>query len=358
MYEKHASCIDTYTIFEYLVKEGKYARYLFWKKNLSYDKLKKKKGVIFFNRQGSPRQSSLYFLIKTFFILLKCRYFISSFYGSLPIKYRQFIKNNRYISLVGVGHGPVMLKTLVFNYPFCQDKEWDLYLVSSVNEKRLFIDNGWNEKKLIECSLPRFDCCKNVSHSVKKIFIMFTWRLTFEKRPKPIYSSKYLLNLMRLLNNQTLKDCCKKNKIEIILGVHHAITDICGVNINFPCKLADSNNLIDEINASDLFITDYSSIFWDSAYLNHPVIFYRLDEDDRFLCDTDISDIKNSKRNDNKLYNVFYNEDDVVNKIIYYIEHNFKLEKKYENKMNKFFYTRKDCTQSFLKKLEEKENEC
>ena len=76
MYEKHASCIDTYVIFENLTKSGKCAKYLIWKENLSYNKLKNKEGVVPFSRQGSPKESSLYFLIKTFFLLLRCGFVI------------------------------------------------------------------------------------------------------------------------------------------------------------------------------------------------------------------------------------------------------------------------------------------
>ena len=353
LYEKHTSCIDTYTIFQYLQSKHKRSKYIIWKDNLSFSKIiKNKKNLIVLNRPSYPEQSSYYFLRKTFFSLLTCKYFISSFYGSLPTEYRNFIKNNKKIKLIGVGHGPVLLKTLVFKYPFCQEQEWDLYLVSSENERKLFIEHGWPENKLLKCSLPRFDCCKNIKHKNKKIFIMFTWRLSFEKNPQYILQSKYLYNIFSLLTNEAFMEYLEKNNVEIVLGLHHALLDICGINIKFPCKIADTNNLINEINSSDLFITDYSSIFWDSAYLKHPLIFYRLDNRDKYLCETDKLDIANAEEQNKKLYNICYTEEEVIEKIKHYVANSFKLENKYIKLMSEYFYTTKSNTKTFLDILE------
>ncbi|MBO7299440.1 MAG: CDP-glycerol glycerophosphotransferase family protein [Kiritimatiellae bacterium] len=352
MYEKHASCIDTYSLFEYLRANKKEAYYLIWKENLSY-KTKKTEGVITFNRQGDPDSSSYYFLKKTFWQLLKCKYVVSSFYGSLPTKYRSFLKNNKYIQLVGVGHGPVFLKTLVFDYPFCQEQEWDRYLVTNDEEKNIFLANGWPESKLILNGLPRYDCCVNTPHKQKKIFIFFTWRLTFEKERNSIYTSKYLNKLYKLLNNTELNIYIKKYDIKVVIGLHHALIDIVRMKVpNFPFEVADSTNLIEEINTSDLFITDYSSIFFDSAYLDHPCIFYRLDDKDRFLIDIDIQDRDNMKEKDSQLYNVFYEESQVIEKIKYYITNDFQLEKNNKSKMNKFFIQRKNNIPTFIETLE------
>lgn len=355
LYEKHASCIDTYTIFQYLKNKGlNNIYYIIWKENLSYQQ-KITKGVITMEQPCCPDSSNYVFFKKTFWALLKCKYFISSFYGSIPTKYRNFVKKNKHIQIVGVGHGPVFLKTLVFDYPFCQDSEWDRYLVTNEVEKALFLNNGWNQKKLITSGLPRYDCCQNIEHKNKKIFIFFTWRLTFEQIKNSIYTSQYLNNLYKLLNNPRLKELLKANKVELVLGLHHALLDIVEMKpLDIDVRIADSTNLIDEINTSDLFITDYSSIFFDSAYLDHPCIFYRLDSKDKYLIDIDIQDRINSAEKDGELYNIFYNENDVINKIKYYIESDFLLEEEFKRKMEIFFPAdRKNHTEKFIKLLEE-----
>lgn len=358
MYEKNTSCIDTYTIFKYLLntKKNKNSFYLIWKNNLSYEKIMQE-GVISFDIQGSPNSSDSYFLTKTFIPLLKCKYVISSFYGSLPSKYRQFLKKNKFINLVGVGHGPVLFKTLIFDYPFCKQEEWDKYLVTNDIEKQIFIENGWTENKLISCGLPRYDCCKEIKTNEKKIFIFFTWRLTFEKEINSIYSSKYLKRILEFVHNEELLNLLKSHEIKITMGLHHALIDIVNFNINdfnIPIEIADTSNLIKEINTSSLFITDYSSIFFDSAYLNHPCIFWRIDSDDKYLNETDKKDIENAMMQNHLIYNTFIDEKSVINCIKHYIENNFELEEEYKQKMEKFFYTKSNNTEIFINLLENK----
>lgn len=354
LYEKHASCIDAYTIFEYLKQHKKKSYYIIWKENLTFEKISKQ-NLIILEKAGAPNSSNYQFLRKSFRALINCKYFISSFYGSLPSKFRNFLLCEKSIRLVGIGHGPVFFKTLVFDFPFCQDKEWDYYLVSSEYEKEIFLSHGWSKNKLIVNSLPRFDLCREKTEkSHRKIFMMLTWRLTFEDDKNYIFSSKYLYNLFHFLNNKTLNNLLSENNIELVLGLHHALQDICCVNIDFPVKIANTNNLISEINSSDLFITDYSSIFFDSAYLNHPCIFWRIDSDDKFLNDIDKRDWKNVLEKDCDVYNVVYDENELILKIATYIKNNFKLEDEYSEKMNKFFSTRKNNTEQFIKILETK----
>ena len=121
LYEPHCSCIDSFTVHKFLIQKGIKSRYLLWEGNLSFNVVKKTKGVIVLGKEYPPHISDLYFLIKTFFQLITCKYFICSFYGSLPNHYRNFIRNFPKIYLVGIGHGPVFLKELVFDYKFCQD---------------------------------------------------------------------------------------------------------------------------------------------------------------------------------------------------------------------------------------------
>ena len=77
------------------------------------------------------------------------------------------------------------------------------------------------------------------------------------------------------------------------------------------------------IETSDLFITDFSSLVFSFMYLNVPVIFYRLDffeSDENYLKREYLS---YAQTKDKYLYNVFYELDNVINKIEYYIENNF-----------------------------------
>ena len=90
----------------------------------------------------------------------------------------------------------------------------------------------------------------------------------------------------------------------------------------------------DLFNTSSLMITDYSSVSMDFLYLNKPVIYFQFD-----------NDIVREKQYKKGYYNYDfgYNYKDykkVISKTIEYIDNKFKLEDKYQNKINDFFIVR------------------
>ena len=84
-------------------------------------------------------------------------------------------------------------------------------------------------------------------------------------------------------------------------------------------------------------ITDYSSVAFDFAYLNKPVIYYQFDLEDYR---------KKQYREGYFDYEkdgfgpVSFNRKEVLNEIKYYIKTDFNSKKKYSNNMKKFFLFR------------------
>ena len=354
LYEKTASCIDTYAIHKYMQNHNMRSYYVIWKENISYKKIKNEsKNLIGLNIHTTTPLSTFEFIRKTFFAFLRCKYIVCSFHASIPTRIRTHLLKNKHICVIGIGHGPVLLKTLVFNTPNCQENHWNKYLVTNNIEKKLFLDHGWNENKLVCCSLPRYDYCKKTPQDRKKIFVFFTWRLTFRRSQELFDKSLYIKNMTSFVKNKELNEILTKTNTDIVLGIHHATTDLSHLKFpDLPIKIADSSNLLYEINTADLFITDYSSIFFDFAYLGTPCIFYRLDENDANLSSLDIDDRINAKQQDDKIYNIFYDEKSVIDKIKYYINNNFELENHYKNKTEKLFYFKENNTKKFVEILE------
>lgn len=355
LYESSASCIDTYTLFEYLKKNGFRCYYVLWKSNPFYNKLKEQKQLknVIITKRNSLQSNEL--IYKLFFPLLRAKYTILSFRNSFCSSLERFVYTNKYIYHVGIGHGPVLLKKSVLTTPYLSPRVWNLYLVSSDTEKSMFTKYGWPEKLLFNIGLPRFDCCRREPHKGKNIVIMFTWRLvSFREKNEEIKDSIYYKRFTSLLNNKELINWAKMEGYNIIISIHHAFRDLCNFEFDIDeyYTVADSSNLVQYINTADLFITDYSSIFHDFMFLNIPIIFYWLDYGDRWLSKLDYEDLENCRECSNLLFNIFYSEEEVISKIKYYIENDFQLENEYKLIENRFFTEKENLCEKFTSKLQ------
>ena len=357
LYEESASCIDTYSLFLYLKQNGYKAKYIIYKKNPLYQKLKDANELedIIVADESSLTGSDLY--EKLFFILIKTKYIILSFPDSLYEDIRRFAYKSNKMQVVMIGHGPVFFKTSILNFEksdYLSPKRFNLYLVSSDKEKELFVRAGWPAERIFNIGLPRFDWCKKKEQKEKNIFIMFTWRLDSFRNSQNVEKLKYFERLNSLLNNKKLQEIANTKGYKITIALHHSIKDLCGIDMRVPkCfEVADSSNLIENINTADLFVTDYSSIVHDFMFLNTPVIFYRLDYGDSLLCELDKYDLEECKEKDDKIFNVFYDESDVIDKIEYYKNNNFELEPEYIEIENSFFTEKTDLCKKFVTKLE------
>lgn len=87
-------------------------------------------------------------------------------------------------------------------------------------------------------------------------------------------------------------------------------------------------------------------------FLNIPVIFYRLDYGDNLLGKLDKFDMEEIKAKDNQIFNVFYEEREVIDKIVQYRDNNFILEDDNLEIENSFFSEKKNLCEKFTKALE------
>ena len=96
-------------------------------------------------------------------------------------------------------------------------------------------------------------------------------------------------------------------------------------------KTEDIQKLLKE---SALLITDYSSVYMDFAYMKKPIIYFQFDQEEY-----------RSKQYEEGYFNynrngfgdVITDEKSTIIKIEEYIENDYKIEKKYMNRMNNFF---------------------
>ena len=158
----------------------------------------------------------------------------------------------------------------------------NLSLIVTVSdlERESFLDEGYNyDENIIQVlGFPRFDNLTD-SDDNKQILFMPTWRLQFDS-DESFVNSDYFNSLEGLLNNGKLHKLLNKHGYKLVFKPHAELMryidliDICD-----EVYLSKDGSYQDLFKDSSLLITDYSSVFFDFAYLRKPVIYYQTGDD-------------------------------------------------------------------------------
>ena len=360
---------DVFPVFREMEKQKFPVHYITEKLNIYEHYFKKNNSLAILKVRNKMKPIDGDFLEKYLNIFLKLKVVVS---GRGTTFNTNLFYNIEYISYICVGHGVCYFKYFLYDeYRIYGNKKNDKLLLPPSN-KIISIAKyyGWDEKNIIKINLPRWDLynediknyffLENFKIKTNSIFIMFTWRDILKNKK---ISSDYFKNIKKLITNNILNKELKKNNITIYL-IFHRLIDNKYIN-KFIKKLKNNNN-IEFINQNEiseclkktsLVVTDFSSIIFDLMYRRKPFVIYIPDANDPQIINTyksDYYELIKSMKNDTIIFeNKFYNLNETVNKIIYYINNNFtiepKLEKFYDsfgfkigNNINKFINYLKD----------------
>ena len=170
---------------------------------------------------------------------------------------------------------------------------------------------------------------------------MPTWRTyIYNKKNSDFVKTSYYLNWNSLLNNKRLNDFLNQNNIKIVFYPHFRMQKYIELfNFSNNIMLADYEHykVPSLLKEASLLITDYSSIFFDFAYMKKPVIYFQFDRDDFFS--------KHYQKgyfdfNTMGFGEVVGDADAACKAIIEQVTSNYVLKKKYEDRVNRFFPVR------------------
>ncbi|EAJ6013708.1 capsular biosynthesis protein, partial [Campylobacter coli] len=177
-------------------------------------------------------------------------------------------------------------------------KKIDLFVTSTKAEYKS-IANDYNrykfgKKEVALIGLARHDALlKNNQCNARQIVIMPTWRanivgvaLGSSKRglQSDFTQSEYFKKWNLLLNSNILQKLCEKYDYTVVFNPHRNIIPyLKEFNIPSYIKIASQNESLQKLFCnSSLMITDYSSVAFEMAYLNKPVIYYQFDHEEFF----------------------------------------------------------------------------
>lgn len=353
LYSKITEEIDAFSLFEYCQNNNIPAKYIARKDGFLHKKMNgvASRDIIYIEDPKSK------FLIKElFFILIRARALITSF-GGINCNLEKMLVGSKKTEYIFIGHGPTFFKTAICKTGYLSPKRYNRLLISSVYEKELMTSCGWQEDQLISVGFPRWDKLNKAMFGAKskKVFIFFTWRVSFNNAATYIHNFKYPNKISEFLQSNRLEEINKKYGVEFRIAFHHALLNQCGVDFRplagGNIKLVSNDDISRCIMESDMLITDYSSIFMDFFFQNKPAIFYRFDEDDENLETGDKADFASAALQTRRVFNVFYDTEDVFDRLEYYIQHHFRPDEDEQIKMEKFFYEKEDICAKIMEQI-------
>ena len=269
--------------------------------------------------------------------------------------------NIEYITYISITHGVCFFKYFLYEDYYCYGhKRIDKILIPPLDIIISLAKNyGWKDEDIIKINLPRWDKYKAIDNSSfshnhekyenKYILLLFTWRDINKNKNISYY---YLKNIYQLIINDLLLKALKKKNIILYYTFHHKIKNYNYRNIskekNF-IKFINEKDISEYLKQTSLVITDFSSIIFDVMYRKKPFIIYVPDANDPLIKINYKKNyyelIQSLKNGTIEFYNKFFELNETINKIIYYINNDFHLEQKlkifydklgfkYENNIN------------------------
>lgn len=222
-----------------------------------------------------------------------------------------------------------------------------LFVTSTEAEQNSIIHGGYGytERDVILTGLPRFDALEN--HAKKEIIICPTWRKKLagpllpgsSERPyqESFKYSSYFEFYNRLINDSELLDALKEYEYTASFYIHpcfkNQAADFQG---NEQIKIiGDGIDYSRIFSEGALMVTDYSSVYFDFAYLKKPVIYAMFDYEEYYQSHT-------CKRGyfDYEIdgFGVCcYDYQSTVEAIIKAVANDCRMEEKYRERVERFF---------------------
>ena len=275
-----------------------------------------------------------------------------------------------YITYISVGHGLCYFKDFLYYESQIYGTKMNnkLLIPPSKIIVNLAKKYGWKDEDLIKINLPRWDKYNYKNNNVlalknngriknNSILIMFTWR---EVMPHKRISPYYFNNITDLITNKILLKLLNNKNITLYFTMHRFLYFF---NLKKFQKLKNHSNYIfinqNEISEClskiDLIVTDFSSVVFDVMYRNKAFIIYFPDFDepniDKIYTQYYSYVIRAMKNNTFRFKNIYFTLNETIEKIIYYINNNFTIEKELKPFYESFFPEKGESIPTFIEYL-------
>lgn len=225
-----------------------------------------------------------YFSIKACWFIANAKKIVSSHYWSVMSQkmskiYNRLFKDTEYCFLQ---HG-VIYNNLVSIHK--KNASIDLFFCGAKPEYDYVIDNfGFSSDVVKYTGLARYDGLHDFKVK-RQILVMPTWRSNI-RTEKAFLNSEYFYRWQEFLNSDYLKNIIQLTNTKLIFYVHYEmqrfIKHFNSSIENIVIASFAEYDVQELLKESAVLITDYSSVFFDFAYMRKCLIYYQFDDENFF----------------------------------------------------------------------------
>lgn len=261
---------------------------------------------------------------------------------------RKYIRDLFHFDLIFLQHG-IIKDDLSENLNRLK-KNYSLFITSTKKEYKSILNfkYGYNKNNVILTGLPRYDHLFRLNKIKKKkqiILIIPTWRMnikgtvnviTYESIHSDSFKFTFFFNFYNnLINDERLISVMKKFNYTGIFCLHPSFSSqYIDFTRNKIFSIMSKCNYQKYLIDASLLVTDYSSIFFDFAFLRKPVLYAHFDYEEYRKNHYPEGYFDYEK---DGFGPVSYDLKSTIDEIINEIENNCFLRKKYLKRINKFF---------------------
>jgi CDP-glycerol glycerophosphotransferase (TagB/SpsB family) len=215
----------------------------------------------------------------------------------------------------------------------------DMFACGAKMEYDFIHDNfGYPEGVVQYLGFCRFDHLRENYNPKREILVMPTWRGSYYPSGEAFKETQYYKYFQSLLNNRKIIELLERLDYKLIFYPHAEIQ--CELH-KFSTSsdrviLADKESYDVQVLLKDcaMLVTDYSSVFFDVAYLRKPIIYYQFDKEEfrRYHYHQGYFEYERDGYGP-----VCETEEAVVNEICSIAENDFNMKDMYMNRINACF---------------------
>ncbi len=223
----------------------------------------------------------------------------------------------------------------------------DLYICGAKPEYDWVIKEfHWDEQSAVYTGFARFDCLHDFQVR-KQILIMPSWRAELRDVDETSFiQSEYFKHWNGLLNSEELSKLARDNGLEVVFYIHYSLKRFAHLFVTtssqIKCSSFEESDVQELLKESKLLITDYSSVFFDFAYMHKPLIYYQFDYEDFYTNHYQHGYFDHAHDGFGLAAKT---ETEIIREIKAIIGNGFALDSKYESRIDAFFplYDTNNC---------------